>query len=79
MEEVLEVYQRPYSAEEALVCMDEKSYQLLADARESLPMSALQCKREDTEYVRKGTCSIFMWNEPLGRKRYVSASRQRTR
>jgi len=79
MEDVLEVYQRPYCAEEPLVCMDEKPYQLLADARESLPMTAIHCKREDNEYVRKGTCSIFMWNEPLGGKRYVSASRQRTR
>ena len=59
--------------------MDEKPYQLLADARESLPMTSEHCKREDNEYVRKGTCSIFMWNEPLGGKRYVSASCQRTR
>ena len=79
MEDVLEVYQRPYSAEEPLVCMDEKPYQLLADARESLPMTTVHCKREDNEYVRKGTSRIFMWNEPLGGKRYVSASRQRTR
>jgi len=79
MEDVLEVCQRPYCAEEPLVCMDEKPYQLLADARESLPMAAEHCKREDNEYVRKGTCSIFMWNEPLGKKRYVSASHQRTR
>ena len=76
MEDVLEVYQRPYSAEEPL---DEKPYQLLAEARESLSMTTLHCKREDNEYVRKGTCSIFLWNEPLGKKRYVSASYQRTR
>ena len=51
MEDVLEVYQRPYSAEEPLLCMDEKPYQLLADAREALPMTAGHCKREDYEYI----------------------------
>jgi len=79
MEDVLEVYQRPYSAEKPLVCMDEKPYQLLDDVRESLPVTAEHCRREDYEYERKGTCSIFMWNEPLGGKRRVSASYQRTR
>ena len=73
MEDVLEVYQRPHSAENPLVCMDEKPSQLLGDVREALPMTFQHCKREDYEYVRKGTCSILMWNEPLGGKRYVSA------
>lgn len=79
MEDVLEVYQRPYSAEKPLVCMDEKPYQLLGEVREPIPMTAQHCRREDNEYVRHGTCSIFMWHEPLGGKRYVSASQQRTR
>ena len=60
MEDVLEVYQRPFSAEKPLVCMDEKPYQLLDDVRESLPVTAEHCRREDYEYERKGTCSIFM-------------------
>ena len=79
MEDVLEVYQRPYSAENPLICMDEQPYQLLADAREAIPMTAEHCTREDYEYIRKGTCSIFMWNEPLGGKRQASASERRTR
>jgi hypothetical protein len=79
MEGVLEVYKRPYSAEEPLVCMDEKPYQLLGEGREALPMTAEHCKREDYEYIRNGTCSIFMWGEPLGGKRYVPASFRRTR
>jgi hypothetical protein len=59
--------------------MDEQPVQLLGEKREPIPMNENHCKREDTEYVRKGTCSVFMFVEPLGGKRYVSASLRRTR
>jgi hypothetical protein len=59
--------------------MDEQPVQLLGEKREPIPMNEHHGKREDNEYVRKGTCSVFMFVEPLGGKRYVSASRQRTK
>ena len=79
MEDVLEVYHRPYDEKRPVVCMDEQPVQLLGEVREPAPMNERHCRREDNEYVRKGTCSVFMFVEPLGGKRYVSASRQRTR
>jgi transposase len=79
MEDVLEVYKRPYSEAYPVVCMDEKPLQLLGDQRPPQPMTAAHNRREDSEYVRCGTCSIFMFNEPPGGKRYVSAQEHRTK
>jgi hypothetical protein len=59
--------------------MDEQPVQLLGEAREAIPMDEHHSKREDSEYVRKGTCSVFMFLEPLGGRRYITASGQRTR
>jgi hypothetical protein len=69
MEDVLEVYQRPYTEAYPVVCMDEKPLQLLADQWPVQPMTKRHNRREDSRYVRRGTCSIFMFNEPLGGKR----------
>lgn len=79
MEDVLEVYHRPYDAQRPVVCMDEKPYQLLAHAREPLPARPGSDRKEDSEYVRHGTCSIFVWVQPLAGYRRVNARRQRTR
>jgi hypothetical protein len=78
MEDVLDVYEMPYDAAYPVVCMDEKPYQLLGDARESLPMRPGDDMKADYEYVREGTCSIFAFTEPLGGVRYVSVREQRT-
>jgi hypothetical protein len=59
--------------------MDEQPVQLLGEMREPLPMNEHHSKREDSEYVRKGSCSVFMFVEPLGGRRYVSALERRTR
>jgi hypothetical protein len=79
MEDVLEVYHRPYDETRPVICMDEQPVQLLGEAREAIPLNENHCKREDNEYVRNGTASIFMFVEPLGGRRYVSASPRRTR
>jgi hypothetical protein len=79
MEDVLEVYRRPYNENKPVICMDEQPVQLLGEKREPVPMNEHHGKREDNEYVRKGTCSVFMFVEPLGGRRYVSASARRTR
>jgi DDE superfamily endonuclease len=79
MEDVLDVYARPRDREVPVVCMDEKPYQLLGHAREPIPATPGQDRKEDSEYVRCGTCSIFVWVEPLAGRRRVVARRQRTR
>lgn len=66
MEDVLAVYARPYDADYPVVCMDEKPFQLLDDRIQPIKMGRTCHKlREDCQYERKGTCSIFMFTEPL--------------
>ena len=76
----MEVYRRPYDEQYPVVCMDEKPYQLLADARGPIPISERNpTLKEDSEYIRCGTCSIFIWTEPLGNWRRAHALPRRTR
>ena len=79
MEDVLEVYHRPYDPSYPVVCMDEKPYQLLGHAREPLPMKPGLPYREDSEYVRHGTCSIFILTETLAGWRHTVVSERRTK
>ena len=79
MEDVLEVYSRPYDERRPVVCMDEKPVQLLAEAREGFTSSKSGIRYQDNEYVRNGTCSIFLFTEPLGSWRHAEAREQRTR
>ena len=72
MEDVLDVYELPYNPQIPVVCMDEKPYQLLGEAREPLPMRPGDERKIDSEYVRNGTCSIFVFSEPLGGVRHVT-------
>ena len=65
MEDVLSVYARPHNPSRPVVCMDEKPYQLLAHVRDPIPAGPGRDLKEDSEYVRHGTCSIFCWVEPL--------------
>lgn len=78
MEDVLDVYERPYSKEYPVVCMDEKPYQLLGEAREPLPMQPGSDQKLDSEYIRNGTCSIFAFIEPLCGVHHVSVREHRT-
>jgi len=79
MEDVLAVYERPYDENAPVVCMDEKPYQLLGDTREPLPAEPGTPRREDNEYKRNGTCSIFIFTEPLSGWRHAQASERRTK
>jgi hypothetical protein len=65
MEDVLEVYARPYSPDKPVISMDEKPYQLLADVRKPIPMKQGKIEKVDNEYIREGTCCIFIFSEPL--------------
>ena len=78
MEDVLDVYEMPYNPSIPVVCMDEKPYQLLGEARESWAMRPGDNKKVDSEYVREGTCSIFSFVEPLGGNHHVSVREHRT-
>ena len=79
MEDVLEVYSRPYNEKRPVVCMDEKPFQLLDEMFEPITMGENNhVKKYDCEYVRKGSCSIFMFTEPLGQWREAHALPRRT-
>jgi hypothetical protein len=79
MEDVLAVYARPHDPTVPVICMDEKPYQLLDHARAPIPATPGSDLKVDSEYVRHGTCSIFVWVEPLAGRRRVNARPQRTR
>ena len=78
MEDVLDIYEMAYNPALPVVCMDEKPYQLLGEIREPLPMRPGDTPKTDFEYIRNGTCSIFVFNEPLGGIRHVSVRERRT-
>jgi hypothetical protein len=79
MEDVLEVYQRPYNPRYPVICMDEASKQLVAEVRGPLPPEPGKPLRYDCEYERRGTCNIFMFCEPLRGWRHVRVTQRRTR
>ncbi len=78
MEDVLDVYTRPYDPKRPLICMDETSKQLVGETRMPLPTCPGQPQRYDAEYVRNGVCNLFMFYEPLCGRRDVHISDQRT-
>ena len=79
MEDVLSVYARPYDEDYPVICMDEKPIQLFANARKSLRSRDRRIEYEDSEYIRNGTASIFMFTEPLNGWRFADAQEHRTR
>jgi hypothetical protein len=78
MEDVLEVYSRPYDPACPQVCLDEGARQILSEVREPLPIESGQPARVDNEYKREGTCALFMLFEPLAGKRHVLVRDRRT-
>ena len=78
MEEILDIYKKPYDPTVPLVCMDEKPYQLLDDVRQPLPVRPGNNQKTDSEYKRNGTCRIFAFVEPLGGRHHVSVHEHRT-
>ena len=79
MEDVLEVYTRPYDPLRPQICMDETSKQLLRDTKEPLPMQPARAERRDYEYERGGVANVFMFCEPLTGRRWVDITEQRTK
>jgi len=79
MEQVLDVYKRPYDKEFPLICMDESPKQLIKETRIAIPMKPGQQAREDFEYERCGVSNIFMATEPLKGKRHVKVTERKTK
>ena len=79
MEDVLEVYQRPYDPSFPVVCMDESSKQLVGEVTAPIPAAPGHPHLHDDEYVRKGVAEIFMEVEPLAGRRHVAVTERRTR
>ena len=79
MEDVLDVYTRPYDPRRPQVCLDETSRQLLADIAPPLPVAPERPAREDYEYERRGVVNLFLVSEPLRGWRHVTVSDRRTR
>jgi hypothetical protein len=77
MEDVLDMYKKPYNKAYPLVCVDEKSKQCVKEKRIPIPASPGKIERYDTEYERNGTCNIFMAVEPLQGKRYTKITDHR--
>lgn len=78
MEDVLDVYQRPYDPLRPVVCLDESSKELRSTPRGSILFESDRCELEDYEYERHGTRNLFLWVEPLVGKRRVQTTARRT-
>ena len=78
MEDVLEVYSRPYDEAYPVVCMDEKPVQFFADFRTGFRSKKNSVVYEDYQYIRNGTACIFLFTEPLAGWRYADAQERRT-
>ena len=79
MYRLLNLYKLPYDPRQPVVCMDEKSKQLLADIRQPITAKPGSPEKYDYEYKRKGTCNIFMAVEPKAGKRFVEITERRTK
>jgi hypothetical protein len=78
MEDVLDIYEQPYDPKYPVLCFDERPCQLIGDAIVPIPIKPGSPKKEHYEYVRNGTCCIFMAFEPHKGKRFVRVKERRT-
>jgi hypothetical protein len=79
MYDLLSLYARPYDPREPVICLDEKSKQLLRETRRPLPAKPGTPTKEDYEYERAGTCNIFVAVEPRGQRRIAQVTARRTK
>lgn len=77
MEEILDVYKRPYDPKRPQICMDEMPKQLLGEKYTPVPIQSGKPQKQDYEYERHGTANIFMLFEPLAGKRHVQTHTHR--
>jgi hypothetical protein len=79
MYDLLELYARPYDATEPVICVDEKSKQLLEQTRRPIPATPGRVAKEDYEYKRAGTRNLFVAVEPKAGHREIEVTRRRTK
>jgi hypothetical protein len=79
MEQVLEVYKRPYNRKYPVICMDETPRQLIRETRTPIPGAQGRLERHDYEYERCGVFNVFMANEPLAGKRMTKVMERKTK
>src|ERR1700690_583549 len=78
MEDVLEIYERPYDPQEPVVCLDEKPVTLHADVRPASPAKPGREARQDNEYERRGTANLFCAVEPKAGRHFTFATPDRS-
>ena len=79
MYELLDLYARPHDPREPVICLDEKSKQMLRETRSPLPGRPGMLAKQDYEYERAGTCNIFVAVEPRGQRRFTQVTARRTK
>jgi hypothetical protein len=79
MEDVLDLYELPYDPKRPVICFDERPCQLIGDAIIPIPIKPGSPKKEHYEYVRNGTCCIFLAFEPRAGKRMICVKERRTK
>jgi transposase len=79
MEQVLDIYERPYDPRRPVVCFDERPCQLLGDILTPIPMKPGRVERQDYHYKRNGTCVVLMAVEPLAGHRIVKVTNTKTK
>ena len=77
MYDLLALYAKPLFADEPVICIDEKSLQLIGHSRQPLPMAPGVGAKHDYEYTRNGTTNLFVAVEPKAGRRVVSVTQQR--
>ena len=79
MENVLDVYRRPYDPISPVVCMDETPRQLIRETRTPIAAQPGRRERHDYEYERCGVCNVFLASEPLAGKRMTKVTEHKTK
>jgi len=79
MEDVLDLYEQPYNPKRPVICFDERPCQLIGDAIIPIPIKPGSPKKEHYEYVRNGTCCIFLAIEPHAGRRLICVNKHRTK
>ena len=69
MENVLRLYRLPYDEEYPLLCFDERPCFLIGDKIQGLDLKPGEIRKQDSEYIKNGSCNLLLAIEPLTGKR----------
>lgn len=79
MYDLLDLYQEPYKPQEPILCVDEKSKQLLANVRQPITAKPGKVSKQDYQYERRGVKNIFLAVEPKAGRRIAQVTKRRTK